>query len=670
MLICKIFNSNKEQIRDFKTDETQLGNSISVGKSQKCLISLPESNGIEEMHFAIVKKENLWRLENPGNDVALINGKRIDDIELADSMVVVFGSCFMKVEKEKKRSNFDLIWESQKENSIERAPLYEDTNSVGSAEYCDIIIKSDDCGSEHLNVIVKDMAFMLEDLKSGFSTTYLGKELKQSTAIELNRKFFIGSIPLKIVSKDTPEVNISFKTEKINWPLFNIILMFIAFILIILIGWNRLTTKSTEHETVKQNFNSGTEKILIANIKTSIEKGNPSYGIDDIAELLKQGKSKEEYQQLEKALGIELRAVENMRFYQLKTEEVIEKNITYSYINFLFSSDDIEDQLNHEITYWNNVINKLQGFKLKITQKALKSFNTIGTKSYFLDNYDVLTGEINIIQTEFNDYLKLYLAWKNEDWPTAIKLLGVIKSSNKKVNEEKFEQYLSDTISTAEFAWQLQKKSDAFSNADFLTYNLKNLQNDLKNDSESLEKQSKTFPMDDLKGKLSLLEISNEQLIQLKPIFKDWQNEPDNIDKFRKLAQSVENESFSNSKFKIMSDAYRLTNRKMRNYISDSVEKIQTDSNRDSLKECNKLESFLVIQGTFGTGIQSQNLNEKRKKIELAIREKCNDLYNQYQSAASKGDPKNIKTVLTKILQTAPEKSHYYKWAEKSLRNL
>ena len=678
MALFTIFDSQYNEILKFSPENDGLGNSVSIGISPLCAVSLGDipniGESVKDIHFSLIKQEGKWYIVNPGNEVQLSNGQPVEKIQIIDGMEIMFGSCRMSTLLTTGTPLYEFTWKPTSGEAIPRVPLTAQITLVGSAQYCDIVINSPEIAPEHIKIHQDNLLLSIEELNSGRKTTLGGKDLIGKTKIVPDRLFHIGTLPAKIITTDMKDADISFSSHRISWKSINIFLLAVVLLFTILSIYDLFMGKFA-HSAKKLSVNTHgitTRQQLIESIKKDISVGAGEKALENLVRYKKLFKEQTEWKELQQLLSNEVSAENDFNFYKAKVSLLITETHQLAYIKFMLKSEDSSKFPKTDIAFWNNVLEKL-----RITQKQLKSsaipvFKRYKISSYFLSHFDVLKKLIQDLIHTYSNYMSVSEKWDKEQWNHVIENLNDIKHNRDSSSSPNFNKYIDKIIEIARLAKNINelKKEIATSsyekyNADTFRQNISNLLNQIHS-FESLDVAQ--FRKD--KTELNNLLKINDALASMLDLLRSWEKEPDNFTLFHKLTLAVDRCSLTSPLLPVVKKAIAEADRKMRDHIDKLILSITPAPDRKLLAKCAKIEDFVVAAGSFNTGVYAQKLQTLRNSINSMINKKCDALFEQFQEARNHADKDKMKSVLNEILKTAPVDSKYYSWAAKTMNKL
>ena len=670
MIRCRIFDEDTQLLKEFECDESVYGPSISVGSSDKAAVSLPGTGNLEPVHFALVRKGNSWFLENPGNDVSLINGHTVESMEVTDGIEVTFASLTMRAEEEREESPYHLVWGARAENMACRAPLYNGTNRIGSAHYSDIVIDSELCAPEQAEILVDGDSCIMQPLDGTVPVIIAGREISGRTPVSPGQLFYFDTIPLKIIDGNLPDSAISLVPGRINWRLLNVFLFLVAAALSVMLVLFKFISPQTK------GVSAGATEVLAAGqyasqIADAVKKGLPEEAEATLLKLKKYYKKSTLPADIADALKEEMKGVRLLRFYNMKMD-VTDKNLnTLPFLRQIFNSPDAGEQLEIEKKYWTDVEKRINRLAAEIKRHAEPRFLEMHTHSYFMSEYPGLMKRLCAIRELYSDFAEMNKAWNDGQWKEFVSLLHRVYPDSDTVQSSEMVRYINSLVKCAKFAEKVSSYYAEFANLDYPSTEIPSIHKKavlLVSELNDFLKYD-SFPVGKIEKQLKQLTDSSGALMKMDTLLARWEKDRDDFNKFNKLAELLNLKAFTGSEFSVINKARRCVQEKLHAYIYDAAGKIKPLPDRALLKQCDRLEDLLIAAG-ISSSTAGTKLDNTRRKINFAINRKCNSLYNQFQMKKAKGDFSSLKPLAEQIYETASEGSHYYKWADDTLKRL
>jgi hypothetical protein len=229
MPICSIYGPGNRLLRRFSTHAPGLGESISVGRSRHCgivLAGLDDAAGVADMHFALVRRSDGWRLVTPGPPVRLKNGRDAQEAPIAEGQEFAFGSCRLAVAADPAPSSFQFIWQLPGAAAPAAMPLHQGANFIGAAEECDLPLPHPSLRPQHCAVRVADWQLTVEPLGEG-GVSLNGRPVTDATPVQAGDLLALGEVRACVAAKAAPCRLPSPVSESalLTWRVVNVVLV-------------------------------------------------------------------------------------------------------------------------------------------------------------------------------------------------------------------------------------------------------------------------------------------------------------------------------------------------------------------------------------------------------------------------------------------------------------
>ena len=208
--------------------------------------------------------------------------------------------------------------------------------------------------------------------------------------------------------------------------------------------------------------------------------------------------------------------------------------------------------------------------------------------------------------------------------------------------------------------------------ADIMEFNIADLRHNIKQYKVEIQ-TFKTFNIlkyDMFDKKLKFLANAADFLDKLRKSLFLWKKDKNSFEAFKKLNTVLRNGSNLFGELKSIKKLIEQIKSEINKFIDDSIVGIELLPNKNLLKKCDNLASFIIVTGEFGTGVYSEKLSSIKNKITIKINNRCNSIFGDFQEAKSSEDLLLMKKNLTKMLNIAPEDSKYFSWAKAELKKL
>ncbi len=667
MPIFTIFDADDNILKRFSPDDDALGDSVSVGRSGKCAVSLAEFGdvvgAVEDIHFAIVREGARWRLKNPGNELRTPAGRKIVDVEVSDGLEVLFGDCRMVARCAGDSGEYDLAWRNA-EGGTERAPLFPGRNVVGSAAVCDVVIGLPAVPPECATITCSGKVFYVDPVLSGERGQ--NKASFKSFAVAANRVFNIGGVSVKIVSRDIPDSEVSFSESSLNWKLVNFLLGIILIGLLAALAFNAIR----KGDIGKSTGMPGGKPALLADIKKNVEAGDAEKALAALSRfgnLLRDDARKE----LKNALTLEFLAMRSLYSYSAKADNDTLETLEVPYMRFVCSPEGNTLPIKTNIEYWNDALVKIAADKEKITRDAQPVLAKFGISSGFLARYSKTREKIKQLIETYKESLQVSNDWRTRRWNELASLLRAdLKGSKLNYNKATI-AYVEEIVRIADFAGALDAAREEFARSSFHSYDYAKADDQLKAFTKTVGTFKKDFPPQYRQFDSEIKEFKKDvdNLRALKAALARWRKNMESLEAFSKLAKILLDCGNSDSKAAIVHKAVKSVRTEIDRFIVESVDEIKAEPDKTLLAKCDNLANFIVAMGDYSSEIASK-LRRLRGSIERKIQHKCDILYEVFLEARSHGDLDAMRRALNNVVATAPDGSKYHTWASRELKRL
>ena len=136
MPLFLIYNSDGEEIRRVSTDELGDADSVTVGRSSTCTVSLKNCPGVDRRvgshHFSLVRRRNAWWIVDAQSSGIYKDSSQFGEAILQEGDRIQFGSCFLAVGEGAGPSGYELFYATNVGHVICK-PLWFGKNWVGKS---------------------------------------------------------------------------------------------------------------------------------------------------------------------------------------------------------------------------------------------------------------------------------------------------------------------------------------------------------------------------------------------------------------------------------------------------------------------------------------------------------------------------------------------------------
>ena len=178
MPICRIYNSNGNELVHFTPSSKSDKLHWSVGRSSKCDICLKAvaETSISRQHFTLDYEGDAWHIHDSSRAGLVYNGEHVTQMKLENGMVFRFAQLFIGIGDRAVPSKFRLSWGRVSDQS---GVLWHGVNEIGASHDNTIMIREGDIARKHcLITVTPEDELYIANVSSLVTTEINGVQLK------------------------------------------------------------------------------------------------------------------------------------------------------------------------------------------------------------------------------------------------------------------------------------------------------------------------------------------------------------------------------------------------------------------------------------------------------------------------------------------------------------
>lgn len=675
----RILDADRREIFCGDLAELQAHGPISVGRSSAAVISLKNSDGADRtvgrIHFSLVQESGTWYAVDAGSSGISKDGQRQTKVALGEGDRLNFGNCILVFGEHSGSTGYWLVWENPN-GKLEKAELFEGTNTVGTAPDNEICLSSRTCSARHALIRLNNGKCHIQDIGSSNGTYVNGKKIEAEAHLPVEGLFSLGYTPARIVSeshlKRYERQSNPFRPKRRRTPV--IILLALALLggfSFALLGPG--SAEKREAEEPPGSMSVAAPAKSIDSFVAFMKSGN--YG--KAQRILSRSKWPESAHEL---LEAEQGAIDSLRDIGAK--------LTGNPIRRFLSKDSglTVELLQRRHKYWGDAQQALKtskkevdslwiDFKTALTENPYAYELSIPRERHYLKRYMARVAELRERVESLETLRRLGALTLAHEWQKVREFLESDAPSLdglKRKDGQYFEPIrgLEDFVIRIVFA---QTFVDDVRNRPVLDDAEKKLEK-ARAERETLDKlfagvrglfpkMEDAPPVPDLKPLARQLQF----YIELKDLHAHWGSKKSDIARTEKLVDGLRDLT-SDGNHAFLQRIIKDYSKELDEHFRVVVENSQIPENRTGVAQLEDLLKYgRAVAPVTNIRPALKQLESKQDEILRILREQCDRLYGEYRRAEDREDFDTMHDLLVQIRDTAMTDSRFYNWAQDEL---